>query len=582
MIILLIGLIAQMAVSGDVLTITNATVLDVFFDAETNYRYSDQNALEAEVDRKLNAAIDQGFEKIKEEALSDSSGLLSRASIDFGTSPDGLADFPTDVRVLNARTDTRDIQLTTLAWNLGRHMLVAASRDTDAEIDMPANLQGVWNNKTTAAWGGKYTININTEMNYWLATSTNLVETNKPLFDLLRISQPRGQEMAKKLYGCEGTMFHHNLDLWGDPAPTDNYTSSTMWPVGAAWLVQHMMEHYRFTGDRVFLETTAYPYLKDVARFFRCYTFEWKGSMVTGPSLSPENSFVVPSHMGIAGNIEPMDIAIEMDNQLMRDVFMSLVEAAEVLDVPDEDEDVAEARKFLPLIRSPQIGSLGQILEWREEYQEKAKGHKHISHLYGLHPSAQFSPLVNETLGKAAKVSLDRRANGGSGSTGWSRIWLINMYARLYSGEDAWKHVLAWFAKYPTTGLWNTDNGRGFQIDGNYGFTNGITEMLLQSHAGLLHILPALPNKAIPNGNATGLLARGGFEVDIEWNGGIFRRATIKSTLGGKLKIRVRDGSNFWVNDRVYDGPIDTIVGREYVVTPQKRGCIPRLAQSLR
>ncbi|KAJ4269821.1 hypothetical protein NW762_001490 [Fusarium torreyae] len=234
-----------------------------------NHTYPDRKKRESAVDKKLNATIKQGFGKAKKEALANAGELLGRADINLGKSPDSLADLPTNERVLEARTNARDFQLSTIAWNLGRHMLAAASRDTKAEMDMPANLQGVWNNKTTAAWDGKYTININTEMNYWLATSTNLVETNKPLFDLLKVAQPRGQEMAKKLYGCDGTMFHHHLDLWGDPAPTDNYTSSTMWPVGAAWLVQHMIEHYRFTGDKDFLNT-AYPYLVDVAKFFEC------------------------------------------------------------------------------------------------------------------------------------------------------------------------------------------------------------------------------------------------------------------------------------------------------------------------
>lgn len=548
--------------------ITGATIIDVFFDVETNYRYPEQNTLTAEIDQKLTAAVKQGFDKVKNVALADSGGLLGRASIDLGSSPDGLANLPTNQRVTNARNDSRDIQLSTLVWNYGRHLLVGASRNTAADVDMPANLQGVWNNKTSAAWGGKYTININTEMNYWPAASTNIIETQEPLFDLLRIAQPRGQEMAKSLYGCDGTVFHHNLDVWGDPAPTDNYTSSTMWPMGAAWLVQHMMDHYRFTGDVNFLAETAYPYLVDVAKFYECYTFEWEGHMVTGPSLSPENSFVTPTNMSIAGNVEPMDIAIEMDNQLMRDVVTSLLEAADVLGIPETDKDVAAAKQFLPLIREPQIGSLGQILEWRYEYKEKAAGHKHLSPLYGLHPSKQFSPLINERLSKAAKVLLDRRVNGGSGSTGWSRVWLINQYARLYSGADAWTHVVAWFSKYPTTNLWNTDSGSGFQIDGNYGFTSGITEMLLQSHAGFVHILPALPVDAMPNGNAKGLLARGNFELDIQWENGAFKTATVTSILGGELSLRVQDGANFSVNGILYKGPIRSAKGTKYVITP--------------
>lgn len=539
------------------MTITEATTIDVFFDAESNYRYDDQESRDAEINRKLSRAVSQGFEKIKKDSLEDVASLIDRAELDLGESPDGIADLPTDERVHNARNDTRDIQLSTLVWNLGRHMLVAASRNTEADVDFPANLQGVWNNETTAAWGGKYTININTEMNYWLATSTNLAEIEEPLFDLLRVAQPRGQEMAKELYGCEGTMFHHNLDVWGDPAPTDNYTSSTMWPMGAAWLVQHMMEHYRFTGDKAFLEETAYPYLVDVAKFYHCTTFEFNGALVVGPSLSPEANFIVPDNMSVAGSVEPMDLDVEMDNQLLRDVFTSLIEAADVLGI--EDDDVEAAKEFLPRIREPRFGSIGQILEWRYEYEENDYGHRHHSHLYGLHPSHQFSPIVNETLADAARVSLDRRIEEGSGSTGWSRTWTINQYARLFDGAEAWKHVEGWFATFATEGLWNTDNGSGFQIDGNYGFTQGVTEMLLQSHAGIVHLLPALPADASPAGSVKGLLARGGFVADIEWEAGSFKAASIESTLGGPLKLLVSNGASYSIDGKAFKGQSDDI-----------------------
>lgn len=574
---------AEISTSDETLIIAGATRIDLFFDVETNYRYNDQDGPEAEVDRKLSAATEKGFPQVKDEALADAGALLGRALLDLGQSPDNLADLPTDQRIATAREHLRDVELATLAWNYGRHLLVAASRNSNATIDMPANLQGVWNNETTAAWGGKYTININTEMNYWPAGPTNLLETQEPLFDLLAVAQPRGQEMAR-LYGCGGTVFHHNLDLWGDPAPTDNNTSSSMWPMGAAWLVQHMMEHYRYNGDKNFLRETVYPYLLDVAAFYTCYAFEWSGSMVTGPSISPENTFIVPDNMSmsVAGSAEAMDIAVEMDNQLMRDVFTDLIEAAGVLGIEEAtDKDVADAKAFLPLIRPPRIGSQGQILEWRYEYEEEAKGHRHLSPLYGLHPSRQFSPLTNETLSQAARVLLDSRVAGGSGSTGWSRAWLVNQYARLHSGSDAWGHIQKWFASYPTSNLWNTDNGSGFQIDGNYGITSGITEMLLQSHAGsgssssnssggsVVHILPApLPADASPTGRARGLLAQGGFEVDVEWEEGEFKAATVTSMRGGELNLRVQGGTGVLVNGTRYDGLIQTEKGQKYIILP--------------
>lgn len=558
---------AKFSADGSVLSITEATVVDVFFDAETNYRFSSQEDWEAEIDRKLDSAVGTGYEKLKEEALADAGGLLERASLDLGKSPDGLASLPTDERVAKARNDTSDIELTTLVWNYGRHLLVAASRNTEADIDMPANLQGIWNNKTTAPWGGKYTININTEMNYWSAGPTNLIETQEPLFDLMKVANPRGKDMAQRMYGCDGTMFHHNLDLWGDPGATDNYTSSTMWPMGAAWLVQHMVDHYRFTGDKKFLADVAYPYLIDVATFYECYTFAHEGYRVTGPSLSPENTFIVPSNFSVAGRAEPMDIDIPMDNQLMHDVFSAVVEAAGVLDIPDTDPDLVKAKEFLPLIKPAQIGSQGQILEWRYEYKEKAPSHRHISPLYALHPGTQFSPLVNKTLAKAAEVLLDRRRDAGSGTTGWSRTWMMNMYARAFRGADAWEQAKAWFATFPTANLWNTDKGATFQIDGNFGFTSGITEMLLQSHAGVVHILPALPAQAIPSGTAQGLVARGNFVVDIEWAEGSLTKATVTARIGGKLKLRVGNGDKILVNGEKYDEGVETNKGDVVSVT---------------
>ncbi|KAI9150730.1 glycoside hydrolase family 95 protein [Paramyrothecium foliicola] len=548
------------------LSVTGATTIEFFFDAETNYRYSSEAEIEAEVNRKLRNALCKGYSKIKKEAVDDATSLLDRASVDLGKSPDGLANLPTDERLLKARNNFNDVELATLGWNYGRHLLVASSRGTDA-VDMPANLIGIWNNKTSAAWGGKYTININTEMNYWPAGQTNLIETQEPLFDLIKVAQPRGQKLAEDMYGCDGTVFHHNLDLWGDPATTDNYTSSSLWPMGAAWLSQHMIDHYLFTGDEKFLADTAFPFLADVAKFYECYTFEWKGYKITGPSLSPENSFVVPAGWDVAGSNEAVDIGVAMDDQLMYDVVTSLLEAADVLDLPETHPDVKAALEFLPLIRPPQIGSLGQILEWKQEYTEKAKGHKHLSPLYALHPGSQFAPLKNATLSKAAEVLLDRRRAGGAGGTGWSRTWMINQYTRLFRGADAWEQVKLWFAKFPTQGMWNTDNGAGFQIDGNFGFTSGITEMILQSHAGVIHILPALPASAVPDGNARGLLARGAFEVDITWKSGNLEQAVVTPKKGGVLKLRVANGVPVLVNGNEYNGELEATKGHSYTIT---------------
>lgn len=562
---------ARFSASNGTLSITGATTIDLFFDAETNYRYSSQDGIDAEIRRKLDNALTKGFDKVKNEALKDSSTLLERASINLGNSSSEIRTLPTDERIVRARSGFDDPELATLTWNYGRHMLVASSRNTGEDIDLPANLQGIWNNETTAAWGGKYTININTEMNYWPAGQTNLIETQKPLFDLFKVAQPRGQALAEDMYNCSGMVIHHNLDIWGDPAPVDNYTSASMWPMGAAWLVTHLIDHYRFTGDKELLEETVYPYLVDVAKFYQCYTFEHEGYKVTGPSLSPENTFAIPDDWSIAGSSGAMDIAIPMDDQILWEVFNNLLEAASALGIKDDDDEtVSAAKSFIAQIHPPRIGSKGQIQEWRLGYESEAPGHRHLSPLFGLHPGRQFSPLVNETLSAAAGVLLDDRLEHGSGSTGWSNAWFINQYARLYRGEDAWAQVEKWFSLYPTKNLWNTDNGATFQIDGNFGVTSGITELFLQSHAGVVHLLPALPGESVPRGSVKGLKARGNFEVDIEWVDGKLESAVVKTVGGGALKVRVQDEEQFYVNGDLYEEALETTGGEEYVITLTK------------
>ncbi|KAF9890104.1 hypothetical protein FE257_006265 [Aspergillus nanangensis] len=560
---------ASCTTSGANLLIKGATTVDMFFDVETSFRYPTQTAWEAEMRRKLNNVYKTGYKAAKQAAVADTKSLLGRVTLDLGTSPNALADLPTDQRIINARNSSSDVQLTVLVFNYGRHLLAASSRKTANSTSLPANLQGIWNNSTSAPWGGKYTININIEMNYWPAGPTNLIETQEPLFDLMAVANARGQTLAKSMYGCPGTVFHHNLDLWGDGAPTDNYTVSTMWPMGAAWLASHMMEHYRFTADKAFLRDIAYPFLVDVATFYQCYTFDYQGYRVTGPSLSPENSFYIPDNFTKAGELGYVDLAPAMDNQLMTDVFSSVLEAAEILKLDNSAVDAA--REFLPLIQPPLIGSLGQILEWRLEYKEKAPGQKHLSPLWALMPGTQFSPLVNQTLGSAAEVLLDRRVSHGAGSTGWSRTWLINQYARLYRGDDAWDHLTEWFAVFTTPfNLYNTDGGAPykFQIDGNFGFVSGVTEMLLQSHAGVVHLLPALPT-ALPTGSVKGLVARGNFVVDIAWDEGKLISAQITSRAGAELSLRYMNGSAISVNGAAYTDPIVTTAGKVYKIVPR-------------
>ncbi|KAF1951647.1 glycoside hydrolase family 95 protein [Byssothecium circinans] len=565
---------ATVKTSGSNLIINNATTVDLFFDAETNYRYPTREAWEAEVKRKVDAAVSKGYPESRKEAIADSSGLLGRVELDLGTSPNSWASRPTDERIGNARTGLDDIQFVTLLFNFARHLLAGSSRPSlDNTIALPANLQGIWNNDTIAPWGGKYTININIEMNYWIAGPTNMIDTELPLYDLVKVAVPRGQDIAKRMYGCEGTVFHHNLDLWGDAAPTDNYTSSSLWPMGSAWLGWQAIDHYRFTQDKTFLKNVVYPFLSEATKFYQCYTFEHNGYNVTGPSLSPENTFRVPANWTVAGAKEAVDINPMMDGQLMEEVFKGLLEAASELGIVDSDPAVKAAKDFLPTIMPQQIGSLGQILEWRIEYTEAAIGQKHLSPLFALSPGRAFAPLVNSTLFKAAEVLLDRRVSHGSGGTGWSRTWLINSFARALRGDDAWKQLEKWYAVFPPgDSLYNTDTGNSkgvdiwtFQIDGNFGLASGVVEMILQSHAGLVHILPALPG-ALPRGSVRGLVARGNFEVDIEWGDGELVKASVLSRSGATLDVRVGDGEKIEIDGQSYKGAIETLKGKTYRV----------------
>ncbi|GAB1201001.1 hypothetical protein APSETT444_010385 [Aspergillus pseudonomiae] len=548
--------------------IQNATVVDIFIDAETSYRYDDQTAWEAEIERKLDAAVLAGFPAIEKSATADHEALAGRVHLDLGSSG-AAGQLPTDVRLERYKIDPdADPELVTLMFQFGRYSLIASSRDTGPS-PLPPNLQGLWNEDFEPAWGGRYTMNINLEMNYWPAGVTNMAETLGPLISLLETVQPRGQDIARRMYHCDndGYVLHHNTDLWGDAVPVNNGTKWTMWPMGGAWLSANLMEHYRFTQDAALLEERIWPLLRSAAQFYHCYLFPFNGYLSTGPSSSPENAFVVPDNMSQSGKEEGIDIAPTMDNTLLSELFHSIIETGRILGI--NNTDTSKAVSTLPLIKPPQIGSYGQILEWRHEYEETEPGHRHMSPIFGLFPGSQMTPLVNSTLAAAAKVLLDHRIAHGSGSTGWSRAWTISLYSRSFDGDAAWNHTQVFLQTYPSANLWNTDSGPGsaFQIDGNFGFTAGVAEMLLQSHAGVVHLLPALPS-AVPNGKVTGLVARRNFVVDMEWSGGKLTWARVTARAGGILAIRVQDGREFSVNDTVYREEISTAKGYIYEISP--------------
>ncbi len=506
--------------------------------------------------------MSKGYAQVKQTAVADHASLMGRVNLNLGTSSDGNQ--PTDTRLSNYKSNPdADVQLPTLMFNFGRHLLVASSRDTGVR-SLPANLQGIWNDAYSPAWGSKYTININIEMNYWPANPTNLADTHKALFDLLWTIKPRAEAMASDMYGCGGAVSHHNVDLWGDSAPTDYGTPYTIWPMGLAWLSLHTIEHYRFTGNDTFLRNDAWPILQDVANFYFCYLFDWNGYYTTGPSLSPENAFIINGGFTDNGTSAGIDLSPQMDNNILWEVFRAVIETCTVLSL--SDAACTNAQSYITKLRPADIGSYGQILEWRQEYGETEPGMRHFSPLFALHPGTQFSPLVNQTLANAAGTLLAHRMSHGSGDTGWSRTWAIALYARLFDGSSAWDSVVKFIQAFPLTNLFSSNNGPPMQIDGNFGLVSGIAEMLLQSHANnIVHLLPALPS-SVPAGSVTGLVARGGFVVDISWSNSRLTAATITSNLGKQLTLRVQNDVAFNINGATYVGPISTTKSFKYTI----------------
>ncbi|KAJ4046735.1 hypothetical protein NW756_005464 [Fusarium oxysporum] len=553
---------------GSSLNITKASTVDLFLDVETSFQWSSESDWKAGLVNKLDKAVKRGFESLKAEAISDHQSLMERVALDLGSN-NSTSSQPTDKRVsAYASNPNNDPEFVTLSFQFGRHLLVSASRDTGGPgLGVPANLQGIWNDRYNPPWGSKFTVNINTEMNYWLAETTDLPETLRPLWDLMYRSLDRGSEVAAKMYGCPGYVSHHNLDLWGDSAPHDSGTAYTIWPSSNLWLSQHMMEHYRFTGDMTFLKEKAWPLFQDIAAFFDCYLFEFNGKWTSGPSTSPENVFIIPKDGAKAGSKESLDISITMDNSLLREFFSNVIEAAGILGVDlSTDKVLSKVESYRDGLRPTEIGARGQIQEWRHDYTEAEPGHRHYSHLVDLFPARAMSPLLNKTLANAAQKSIELRLAAGGASTGWSRVWTAALYARLLNGDKAYGNIQTLLGRHPATNLFhNIEPGQAFQIDSNYGLVAAVAETLVQSQAGVVHILPALGSQ-VKTGSVSGLVARGGFQVSIVWQDGLLVEAKVKSRLGNSLKVRVAGGSSFEIDGKGVN-EVETTSGQTYTIT---------------